>query len=330
MADLLKLITPKMWQEFTDNYVYPTNFMGQKLFPAIKTEDLEVSIAQLLEGGQVPVMAQVHAFDSEARIGDRPNFEKVDYAKLLIKEKLNQTERVSQFVKNAPDSKVVKFVFDDAANLISRVLTRAEVANMEVLGTGKATYKENNLDLTVDYGVATKSISSWDDADHDILGDIDAIIAERAAKGYPTVRAITSSKIIGYMLNNNKIKAYWANKADPLTRSRLLSWLNDNYNINFAVNDEVYKTSANANSVKRFYPEEAITFVATVGVLGQGMYGYTPEELELENTSEKSFVTITQWKTPDPVAVWTKGSALYVPILKDAHSVTIYKHTPKA
>ena len=25
-----------------------------------------------MEGGDIPVMAQVHAFDSEARIGDRP------------------------------------------------------------------------------------------------------------------------------------------------------------------------------------------------------------------------------------------------------------------
>ena len=27
-----------------------------------------------MEGGDIPVMAQVHAFDSEARIGDRPNY----------------------------------------------------------------------------------------------------------------------------------------------------------------------------------------------------------------------------------------------------------------
>lgn len=327
MADLLKLITPKMWKEFTENYVYPTNFMGQKLFPAIKTEDLDVSIAQLVEGGQVPVMAQVHAFDTEARIGERQNFEKVNYEKLLIKEKLNQTERIAQLLKNAPDSKVINFVFNDAANLISRVLTRAEVATMEVVGTGKATYKENNVNLTVDYGIVSSAISGWNDAAHNILADIEAAIAARAAKGYNTERAITSSKMIGYMLNNKAIQGYWANKSEPLTQSRLLAWLNDNYGVEFVVNDAVYKTSVDAVAVKRFYPEDAITFVASKAALGQGMFGYTPEELELEETSEKSFVTITQWKTPDPVAVWTKASALYVPVVRDAHSISICKHT---
>lgn len=325
MADLLKLIPKSDWKVFTENYAYPTNFMGQKLFPAIKTDDLEVSIAQLVEGGQVPVMAQIHAFDSEARIGDRPAIEIRDYTKLLIKEKLNQTERVAQFLRYAPDNKVKQFVFDDAANLISRVLTRAEVATMEVLGRGKASYKENNVSLEVDYGVKTTSMSNaWSSASHDILGDIQSIIDERASKGYATERAITSSKVLGYMMANTAIKGYWANKAEPLTKSRLLAWLNDNYGIEFVVNDATYKTSANETTVHRFYPENNITFVSSRTALGQGMFGYTPEELVLPETSEKNFVTVTQWNTEDPVATWTKASALYVPVLRDANSISIY------
>lgn len=327
MADLLKLISAKQWTEFTANYSYPTNFMGQKLFPSIKTEDLDVAIAQLVEGGQIPVMAQVHAFDTEARIGERTNFEKFNYEKVLIKEKLNQTERVAQLLKNAPDSKVVKFVFNDAANLISRVLTRAEVANMEVLSTGQATYKENNVNTTVSYGITPVALSGWNNADADIIGDIQAAIDARARKGYPTARAITSSKMIGYMLANNAIKAYWSNKAEPLTKSRLLAWLQDNFGVEFVVNDATYKTSPLETTVHRFYAEDNITFLADKSAVGQGMFGYTPEELELDETSEKSFVTVTQWKTPDPVAVWTKATALYVPVLRDSHSISIYKHT---
>lgn len=325
MADLLKLIPKSDWKVFTDNFAYPTNFMGQKLFPAIKTDDLDVSIAQLVEGGNVPVMAQIHSFDSEARIGERPNFEVKNYTKLLIKEKINQTERIRQYLKYAPDSKVKQFVFDDAANLISRVLTRAEVATMEVIGTGKATYKENNVNLTVDYGVKSGAfVSTWSDADADILGDIQTAIEERASRGYTTERAITSSKVIGYMMANNAIKGYWANKAEPLTKSRLLAWLNDNYGIEFVANDAVYKTALSDATAKRFYPENAVTFLSSRTALGQGMFGYTPEELVLPETSEKNFVTVTQWFEEDAVAVWTKASALYVPVLKDSNSVSIY------
>ena len=325
MADLLKLIPKSDWKVFTDNFAYPTNFMGQKLFPAIKTDDLDVSIAQLVEGGNVPVMAQIHAFDSEARIGERPNFEVKDYTKLLIKEKLNQTERIAQFLKYAPDNKVKQFVFDDAANLISRVLTRAEVATMEVLGTGKATYRENNVVLDVNYGVKTANFTeTWSSADADILGEIETAIAERASRGYTTERAITSSKVISYMLKNNAIKGYWANKAEPLTQSRLISWIRDNYGVELVVNDATYKTALSDTTAKRFYPENAITFLSTRTAVGQGMFGYTPEELALPETSEKNFVTVTQWYTEDPVAVWTKASALYVPVLKDSNSISIY------
>lgn len=325
MADLLKLIPKSDWKVFTENYAYPTNFMGQKLFPAIKTDDLDVSIAQLVEGGQIPVMAQIHAFDSEARIGDRPAVEVKDYTKLLIKEKLNQTERIAQFLRYAPDNKVKQFVFDDAANLISRVLTRAEVANMEVLGKGEATYIENNVNLKVNYGITpTTMANSWSDASHDILGDIQEIIDERAKKGYATERAITSSKVLGYMMANTAIKGYWANKAEPLTKSRLLAWLNDNFGVEFVINDATYKTSVASKDVYHFYPENNITFVASRTTLGQGMFGYTPEELVLPETSEKNFVTVTQWNTEDPVATWTKASALYVPVLRDAHSISIY------
>lgn len=325
MADLLKLIPKSDWKVFTDNFAYPTNFMGQKLFPAIKTDDLDVSIAQLVEGGNVPVMAQIHAFDSEARIGERPGFEVKDYTKLLIKEKLNQTERIAQFLRYAPDNKVKQFVFDDAANLISRVLTRAEVATMEVLGTGHATYKENNVSLDVNYGVKTANFTeTWTSADADILGEIETAISERASRGYTTERAITSSKVISYMLKNNAIKSFWANKAEPLTQSRLISWIRDNYGVELVVNDATYKTALSDTTAKRFYPENAITFLSTRTTVGQGMFGYTPEELSLPETSEKNFVTVTQWYTEDPVAVWTKASALYVPVLKDSNSVSIY------
>lgn len=324
--DILKLIPANEWLEFTSNYSYNLGFMGDALFGSVKTKNLEATIAQLIQGGDIPVMAQVHSLDAEARIGERPNFETLKFNKLLIKEKLNQTERITEFLNNAPQSAVIDFVFDDANTLISRVLTRIEVAKMEVLGTGKATYKENNVVNTVNYGITPASISAWNDPTHDILGDIQGIVNAAAARGKVIVRAITSSKMIGYMLNNTAIKGFWANKTDPLTKARLLSWLQDNYGIQFVVNDAVYKTSINGTA-KRFYPEDTITFLSTLGRVGQAVFGYTPEELKLPNTSEKSLVTITQWETPDPVAVWTKGSALCVPVLTDATGVFIYNHT---
>lgn len=329
--DILKLITNEQFLDFTSNYDYNKNFMGQKLFSPEKTANIKARIIQLVEGGNIPVMAHGHALDAEARIGDRPAFSEIVVEKTLIKEKINTTERIAEYLANAKESVVKDFILDDVNNMISRVLTRTEVANMELLATGQVTYKENNLNTVVNYGFnATNNeiaVSGWATASHDILGDLENIMAVAQSKGYTLVRAFTSSKVISYMVNNAKIQGYWANKSEPLTKARLISWINENYGIEFVVNDAMYKNSARSGDAFRFYPEDRISFVATKTALGKGLFGYTPEELKLANTSEQSMVTVTSWETQDPVAVWTKASALYVPVIADINGLFIAKVT---
>ena len=76
--DLLQLLTNKDKLDYSENYNYDNNFIGTRLFPQEKTNNLKVSIARLVENGSVPVMAQFHALDSEARIGDRTNYKEIE------------------------------------------------------------------------------------------------------------------------------------------------------------------------------------------------------------------------------------------------------------
>ena len=173
--DVLSLIKPQELAEFTESYSYDRNFMGQKLFTPVKTENPKIAYEQLVEGGELPVMAQVHALDTEARIGERPNYKKVELEKLLIKEKLPVSERVAYFLRNGGNQDgIVRYIFNDAANLISRVITRTEVANMELLSTGKITIEENNAKYSVDYGFSADnklSFSGWEKPAHGILSE---------------------------------------------------------------------------------------------------------------------------------------------------------------
>lgn len=330
--DILSLISNEELAEFASAYQYKKDFMGDKLFPARKTENLKVAIRKIVEGGNLPVMAQVHALDTEARIGDRPNFEEIKLEKVLIKEKLPLGERIAEFLgHNASKSEVIDFIYDDANNLISRNLTRAEVAKMEVLATGKATYKENNVVTEVDYGVPAANIATttanWASAAGDIIADIVAVKKAAQKKGYNIVRAITSSTVIGYMLANTGIKSYWATSVVPLTESRLIAWMQENYGIEFIVNDQMYKTSAQATQGYRFFPELKIAFLATRGTVGASLYGVTPEERQELATDysvrENMLVTLTRWKEPDPATVWMKGSSVFVPVLADPNGLFI-------
>ena len=93
MADYLGMLKGEQLISLSDNFDYVTataDFVGLKLFPAVKTDNMKLAIAQLTKGGKIPVMALVHALDTEARIGDRPNYETINVELMLIKEKLNK------------------------------------------------------------------------------------------------------------------------------------------------------------------------------------------------------------------------------------------------
>ena len=80
----------------------------------------------------------------EARIGVRPTWEEIKVEKLLIKEKINLSERV-RLLKNTgvnANDAILRYVFDDMGRLANNVKTRTEVAKMELVGTGKVTVNE--------------------------------------------------------------------------------------------------------------------------------------------------------------------------------------------
>lgn len=331
--DILSRIKPADLASFAASYDYKVSgFMGQKLFPAQKSGNLKLAYQQIVEGGDLPVMAQVHALDTEARIGDRTNYKEIELQKLLIKEKLNQGERIAYLMDNlgGKESDIVEYIYNDAANLLSRVIVRTEVANMELLSTGRLTIKENGVDTVVDFGFNDDNkiaLTGWSSPDHDILGDLQKVANKAKAKGFKVVRAITSGKIVNYLLMNKGIRAFWDGKVVPITEKGVLEFIDSNYGIEFVTNDDVYKLSASGAEVKRFFDENAICFLGTRGALGNGLFGTTPEELKLKETAmrEKMLCTLTMWESEDPATTWTKASGLYLPVIKDINHMFIAK-----
>lgn len=322
--DILELLTNKDRIDYSNNFNYQTNFKGDSMFPSIKTENIKLALLKLLENGNLPVMAQVHALDTEARIGDRPDYRELDVQKLLIKEKLNQTERIAQFLNGETNENTVKdFVYDDMGNLISRVLTRIELFRMQLLSEGKIVINENNYKTTVDFGYDTThndNFTNWSDPKANIIADLDAIKSKAKKKGYTITRALTSDKIIGYLCANEGLTTIINKGGQIATRERVINFIYENFGIQFDTNDELYKESAKSKTTHRFYPENKITFIAGNEILGNTIYGVTPEELSLTKSADvtmNGYVAVTQWDTPDPVATWTKASAMCLPAMND-------------
>lgn len=337
MADILKLITPKDRIEFAQNFSIVRNYVGDALFPDIKTKNMQAEFYRLSDGANLPVMAYVHGLDTEAHIASRDAFKKVEFEKLLIKQKINQSERLQQLRNmGVLDDDVVAYVFDDMARMAEGVKTRSEVAKMQALSTGKITIKENNLNIVLDYGVASgnKVTKTWNAANVDILGDIQSMIDIAKAKGQTPNTIVTTSAVMNQMRKNQGIQTaiYGTNGVGTfVSDAQIQNLLSAMFNIRFVrVNDEQYRyEKANGQKVVDYYlaRNKFILCVAdNNGSIGSGLWGVTPEELADAPWSEKSeqqFVTITQWQTPDPVAVWTKASGMFVPVLPNVDGLVI-------
>ena len=336
MPSVLTMISDRDRLDFSQNYSIRRNYMGDTLFPDIKTENLEAEYERLSEGMELPTAAMVHAFDTEAAIGVRPGFEKVSVEKLLIKEKINQSERLAHLLsRGVRDSNLVDYVFDDMNRLANSVKTRTEIAKMEVMSTGKMKIKENNLEMNIDYGVNKfKDLSDWADPTHDILGDIEEMVGLADAAGYTVNAAITSKKMVGYMLKNEGIvkSVHGINGAGLIvTKSQLDTLLNELFGITVRVNEDKYAKPTKDNKGRtpvRFFPENVFTLYAegVGGRVGTGLWGVTPEEERqgaFTSVNQQQYITITQWATPDPVAEWTKASGVFIPVLPNPFAIVI-------
>lgn len=312
------------------NYLKATqNFIGLKLFPMFKTDNMKLAVANLVKGAEIPVMALVHAFDAEARIGDRPAYEEIKYELLLVKEKLNQGEELRKKIRDlgmsTEEKAIVRAIYDDAANLISRVLTRFEAMADEALCSGKLHIEENNVNLDIDYNLPEENrlvVSDWDNVNHDIIADL---IKVRKVSKNKIVRALVSDKVMGYITSNAKLNSIAAERGVYVTEEFAKTYIKGIVGIDFIVVGGTYKLKADSNEEKNFFDEDVIVFLTTDGTLGNLFVTSTPEQDYGIAQSTRGFVAVTQWLEHDPAGIWTKASAVAFPAFRDIKQLYICK-----
>lgn len=323
-------------QTFTPDF---GNSIGNVLFPNVKTQNAEAEYFSATEGSNIPVAANVHALDTEAYIGSRDDFERVVLSPFFIKEKINQGENLRKTLRklgsvNGFDE--VSMMFDDFATRSQRVAARADVMKHELLATGQITVNENGVDKVVDYGVpATNKIAfTWSGATNTFnpLQDIRNAARKVRASGYE-VNTMVMSQAAYDVLSSHPALA--TALGGTLAEGRILDDTQVQEIVRrvsgisrIIINEERYRRQIATvrdgepkYQVLRKFKEDSISFCYTNanGAVGVGIWGVTPEEeayQAFDSYSETGpFVTVTQWYTPDPVAIWTKASALHIPAL---------------
>ena len=331
--NVLETITEEERLNFSQSFDVKRPGILGTIFPDTKTQYLKAEYYRLMAGQRLPEVAFVHALDTEAEIGSRPGFEKVLTEKLFIKRKINQSERLQQAIENGvpDDENLKKFVFDDAANLFEGVVARANVMKGQFLSTGIVKVKENHVDMSIDYGVtsdAKVTLTDWSKPDSDIIGDISKMVTIAEDNGYVVNKALTSLKMINYMRNNTAMQTAVLGAANKrlLTKQELTNLLMQEYGFTIDRCDEKYRYRKADGTLKtgRYFKEDVFTLYEANanGSFGSGLWGVTPEETEYRQfiqEENRSFVTLSMWATPDPVAVWTKASGMFVPVAPKAN-----------
>lgn len=321
------------------------------LIDDIRTDNLVAEWQSIAAANQIPAMAMFHSFDVEAQKTVRVPIDTHNIEKGLIKVKINQSERLRALTRSGVqgDDALFRYVMNDGFNLAEQVITRAHVAKNELLASGVVTINENGLNLTVDYGVtaAQKAQTISFASNADVVEQIQAIVDAAKAQGVTITGMYGAGAMFTKMRKHISIQKAinGANGSGVLVRRTALSdFLADEFGIGTILeNDQTYAydrkltaAGAIAQSTKRYYPVNKITFFGAVngGKLATGLWGDSPEadlpELLKIEPSQRPFVTITQWAENDPAVLWTKASALFMPVLYNPASLWIATDTTPA
>lgn len=315
------------------------------LFGDLKTDNLVAEWESIAAEYQIPVMAQFHAFDTESRKTFRIPIDTHNIEKGLIKVKINQSERMRALTRSGVQNDAMfDYVINDGVRLADQVFTRSKVAKNELMATGKVTIKENDLNLTVDYGVPAANTAYTLDfsssATDDISAQIQEIIDDATDKGVTINGMMTSKRNITKLRKDPSLQVLIGGttaQGQLIRRADLEAYLETEFGIGTIItNDLTYGKSATigANgrpviSTARYFPQNKITFFATNpgGKLGTGLWGNPPEvddfQIKVGSSGVSPYVFVSQWFEQDPHVLWTKASALFMPVLFNPDSLFI-------
>lgn len=320
------------------------------LFGDEKTDNLVAHWQSIANEYQIPVMAQFHGFDTEAQKTFRIPVDTHNIEKGLIKVKLNQSERLRELTRSGVqgDEAIYDYVMNDGLRLADQVVTRTKVAKNELLATGKVTIKENNLDLTVDYGVPAahlqKTLDFGAGAAKNIPTQLQELVDETTAAGINLNGMVLPRAVLTKLRQNAAVQkaingVYM--EGVLVRNTELRAYLNEEYGIeNVITNDLTYNvpgainasTGIPALTASRYYPANKVSFFATNanGRIGAGLWGDPPEvdaarayDGGVGGSGESPFVYISQWGEQDPAVLWTKASALFMPVLYNPNALYV-------
>lgn len=314
-------------------------YLGEELWP--NEQKMGLKLEWLKGSNGLPVVLRPSAYDVAAVPRPRIGFEKLSTNMPYFKESKYIDEELRQQLNMVMESNnrdlidmIMRQIFNDEMELLEGAAAQRERMRMMALTTGVISIEGNGQVYDYDYGMPEDHKvtvgKSWSDPAATIIEDIRAGIDKiEADTGVTVERAVTGSKVIGYMRKNNEIKAtlnVLSQGNGYISDGRILQYISDELGIEVVKNDKQYKDET--KTTQRYVPDDVFVMFPA-GQLGNTWFGMTPEQSDLmsSNVANVSItdtgVAVTTTQKTDPVQVETKVTQICLPDFPTADQVYI-------
>lgn len=343
--DLVDLAELTGYVRAYDNEILRNQFTLDQLLPNRNVEDIEYRVKQ----GQLTDVdaAEFRAWDTQPSMAGRPGITRVRGELPPVSKQIPLTEEESlrlRALERQNNDPIVDAIFDDSERMIRSVQARIELARGDVLVDGIVTIAENNMFVTVDYGMpATHKVNApiaWTVANAatakpitDMLGWIETYVAD---VGAPPRGIMMARKRLAGLQMNAEVRAFAASGGTTPQRVNLAT-IQDIFSdqglppITAPVGadplnsgpffDEIIKV----NGVnQRVIPDDKVIFLPPANEkAGETFYGLTAEATRLV---EKRLITATDapgvvalvLQNDNPVQTFTLATAIALPVVPNA------------
>ena len=356
---IFDIVTPGNVISYWDARKGVQNYMGETLFPHTKQLGTELTKIGGREG--IPVELKASAFDVQTTFRDRISVETRTQSMPFFKEGMKIDEKIRQQILNisaggnsAIMKPLINNIFDDTTNLLKGARVVRERMAMELISTGTININSNGVALSYDYGIdndhqKVSAETNWNDTENSKpLEEMSEWVDEfKIRYGIDLGYAVMTSKTFSYLKNNKGlIKQIYPTISDPnglmIRNEQVRQIVRETTGLEVIINDNIYATQVQGSN-KKFFPDNIISFLPTGGVLGNMVFGTTPEEIDLLNnalTSTKVSITDTGVAVKnkildDPVNIETIVSQICLPSFSSdveggAGAILIANVVPKA
>lgn len=300
----------------------PQNAFGLSAYlPDVETDDIDFRAT--VGGGGLSRVAKYRAWDTESPISGRRGIDRIsgELPPISEKRRLSEYDRLKM---RKLDSGIVDAILNDAVDLARAIHARVEVARGQALEEGKVTLSENGLTLEADFGRKAShtqtAAAKWNTDGSNPINDLLAWQkAYSATNGVRPGALLTSQDVQSSLMRNAAIRSMTlpagstqqvvtVDAIDALLRSFGLPGLS-------LYEAQVEGEDGEAQSILN--PNKVIFLPPADRKLGETLWGVTAEALDADygiDSTEAPGVVVGSYSDKDPVGLWTKASAIALPV----------------